>query len=523
MVNKRKAILFGIDGATWNILDKYISDGYLPTFDYVIKQGVRGTLLSTVPMVTLPAWTSIFTGVNPGKHGITDFIIQHNDRFVLANSRYRETQSLWQILSEYDRTSIVVNDPTTFPPEKIKGIMTTGLVTPPGSNYVYPPELKSEIERVADGYMSDLPVEYYQVLAEDKRKGYSFVEKFAEKIFRVTLHLAHNYDWTILAPIFTSTDKLQHFYWFDEHYIRKHYEWIDSCLKSFLDLASNETADLFIVSDHGFGPLKKALYINSWLTKNGLQRSKTNHALSFMSRIGLKRSQLLLLLRKMGLYNLAYNIAKNRIKGFTEMALFFDKPIDFENSLAYSEGGGIYISKKLKEEELDRIRNMIISKLNDLKDDGSNIIDKVFKREEVLWGPHSKRAPELFLIPSEGYILRYWSDGANGDNVAEINYSKGIKAESTETGGHRPEGIFIAYGPNLVSGLQLKDLVRTWDIAPTLLHVLGLPIPSYMDGKVLLNIFKSNLSIIETSRPELQSERDRIRKRIKINRLGSNL
>ncbi|HLG36987.1 MAG TPA: alkaline phosphatase family protein, partial [Nitrososphaera sp.] len=65
----RKMVLFGVDGATWTLFSKFIADGDLPNFERVVKGGAHGTLMSTVPAVTVPSWTSMFTGVNPGKHG----------------------------------------------------------------------------------------------------------------------------------------------------------------------------------------------------------------------------------------------------------------------------------------------------------------------------------------------------------------------------------------------------------------------------------------------------------------------
>ena len=63
---------------------------------------------------------------------------------------------------------------------------------------------------------------------------------------------------------------------------------------------------------------------------------------------------------------------------------------------------------------------------------------------------------------------------------------------ATRTGGHRPEGIFMAYGPDIRGGLWFSNVVNTWDITPTLLHMLGLPILKEMDGNVLMKIFKKN-------------------------------
>src|SRR5574341_1564863 len=169
---KKKVILLGIDGGTWRLIDRFIEEGVMPNFSYLLQKGARGTLISTVPALTLPAWTSIFTGVNPGKHGITDFLIRLNGKFELATSNYRQSESLWKIVGRSGLRSIVVNDPTTYPPEKIDGIMTTGLLTPPYSNYANPPEIAQQINNLVGGYEPDLPPDYYELAATNKEKAY---------------------------------------------------------------------------------------------------------------------------------------------------------------------------------------------------------------------------------------------------------------------------------------------------------------------------------------------------------------
>ncbi len=507
---KKKVILLGIDGGTWRLIDKFIDAGVMPNFSYLLQKGARGTLISTVPALTLPAWTSIFTGVNPGKHGITDFLIRLNGKFELATSNYRQSESLWKILSRNGLRSIVVNDPATYPPEKIDGIMTTGLLTPPYSNYANPPEMAQKINNLVGGYEPDLPPDYYELAATNKEKAYSMLHNFASKISEVTLHLARNYEWDLLAPILTSTDKLQHFFWDDEKYLRRHYIWLDSFLKDILDLAHEHNASLLIVSDHGFGPGPKALYINQWLYDIGLQKIKRNILLSTLSGIGITRARLIKILRFLHSYKLAYWLAQTRIKSLKEVAAFYDKPIDFETSLAFSESEGIFINENVSSSDYERLRETITSELYKLEDHGVRVVDKVYKREEAIWGKFIKRAPDLFVILHEGYVFRYWSDIVKGSKSNAIGDAKPLKSASVESGGHRPEGIFVAYGTNISSGVALNDIIRTWDIAPTVLHMLGLSIPSYMDGHVIKSILKdSDLVQTEVVKPHNESERIR--------------
>ena len=70
---QEKLVILGIDGADWKIIDPLLQEGCLPNFSKLIEKKYRLPLPSIYPHLTPPVWTSIFTGVNPGKHGIHDF------------------------------------------------------------------------------------------------------------------------------------------------------------------------------------------------------------------------------------------------------------------------------------------------------------------------------------------------------------------------------------------------------------------------------------------------------------------
>ena len=70
-----KVLLLGIDGITYNVLDPAFEAGHMPNYKALLDRSASGYLTSTVPPYTPPGWTSIFTGVNPGKHGIFGFTL----------------------------------------------------------------------------------------------------------------------------------------------------------------------------------------------------------------------------------------------------------------------------------------------------------------------------------------------------------------------------------------------------------------------------------------------------------------
>jgi len=64
MSNKDRILVIGLDGATWDILDPLIDEGYLPILRKIKESGVSGVLKSNFPPITGSAWMSIATGKN---------------------------------------------------------------------------------------------------------------------------------------------------------------------------------------------------------------------------------------------------------------------------------------------------------------------------------------------------------------------------------------------------------------------------------------------------------------------------
>src|SRR3569832_2836857 len=94
-----KVVVFGVDGATFNVMRPLIEKGRLPHLAKLIKNGVSGPLQSTVPPVTAPAWVSFMTGVNPGRHGIFHFVanshLDYEEGTLLGSAQIGE-KTLWQ-------------------------------------------------------------------------------------------------------------------------------------------------------------------------------------------------------------------------------------------------------------------------------------------------------------------------------------------------------------------------------------------------------------------------------------------
>jgi len=478
-----KTILIGIDGCCFDVLNPLIMDGKLPTLEEIISNGYHGILHSTIPPKTIPAWTSIFTGVNPGKHGVIDSPLRVDGEIRVVTSKDRMVSTLWTILSAFNIKQIVVNEPVTYPPEEISGIMLTGFSTPPSAqNYIYPYELKREVDRACGGYMPDLEPNLDDIIAKDRNRGLEMIDDFAKRTFRAAIYLANNYEWNLLSCTFTSTDRLQHFYFDDHDAISSHYRLIDRMIAEIMDITE---ANVIIVSDHGFGPLRRFFYINTLLKKLNYLRVKRTLINRLLLSLGLDYRKLASLLVKAKLYEVAARLTPKRIKQSVPTDTS-EQAIDYRRSFFYSVSlnGGIYVnntaigSPALLSNLIEVLRSLVV--------DHERPIERVFSRQEVLWGDFIDRAPEIMFLPSYGYEI----SPRISQSILEFPRASG----DIRTGTHRLEGIFLAFGPDIKRG-RLKCPVQTWDIAPTILHELNLPIPDYMDGRVLKEIFKEGSDI----------------------------
>jgi predicted AlkP superfamily phosphohydrolase/phosphomutase len=196
------------------------------------------------------------------------------------------------------------------------------------------------------------------------------------------------------------------------------------------------------------------------------------------------------------------------IKEAIPLGSYEEGQTDYDNSQAFSTAyHGIYINSNLKGAEFERVRDAIMAKLYQLTDNGIKIVEKLYKREEVLWGDYSDRAPDIFIVTKIGYGVSTHLNRKMFDKLQ--NHGVVI------TGSHRLEGIFAAAGPDIKKGVVLGRDLNGWDVASTILHMHSVPIPATMDGKVIREIFTETSELAGKSiTQEVSSESLRIRERL---------
>lgn len=503
---KEKVIIVGIDGATFNLLNPWMRAGFLPYFAKIVAKGVAVPLISTIPPMTVPAWTSLSTGQNPGKHGAFDFYYREGYQKKVIDSQAVKSKHLWQILSEAGKKVIVINPPVSYPPHKVNGFFIAGMLTPSyESDYTYPRSLKKKLKvwdyrigiELDPGARSHFARSF--VFCQDKRKLKKLVDYFdqiAWKRFQVFKKLARQIDWAFAFILFEGADRLSHYYWQEERLfvIKKHYQILDKILGELLELIGKQ-GRLIIVSDHGFGKIEKKFYLNNFLNAQGWLTPKKSE---FISETILKKGkELIEVLARLGFPQ--EQLLRNKWV-FRLYQKIYRPSIDFSRTKAFmftETSRGIWLNVKGREpngvvlpSDYERLRRLIIRQLRSLRDpvNGKPII-KALRREEVYQGNYLDQAPDILLITYPGYSLEVVMEGETG-RLAKNNFLKETSL-GERNADHEMEGVLMIVGPGvkIVKKRTSKNNPRIIDIAPTVLKLFKTSTPVSMDGRVLKEFF----------------------------------
>ncbi len=466
-----RVAIIGLDGVPFDLVASLAQEGHLPNLRRVLEEGVSGVLWSTVPSISPVAWTSMATGLNPGKHGVFGFV---DRRFRPHSSRDLRGKAIWDLASSAGKTVICLNVPFTYPPYPLRGLMVSGPPSPRGQVNAYPGELVRRLEDI--GYRPDveLPGEEYEGLRED-----DFVRQ-AEEITRARgealLMLMEDVDWDLLYAVFTTPDRVQHVFFgratrgspfYDPRGRRtliRYYGLLDEVVGKVVAALPSD-AVVMLVSDHGFEPLYKYVGLHNLLSdflaaRNPL-RKLYEVPVKLVGRAGLmslaKRA-----LRKLGIAG----EARRKLSG------------GFECGMGY-----IYLTGERPEGELEELVRFLCSVVDEER--GLRVFEHVYRREELYHGPFLKEAPDLILVPETGYEPK----AILPEKFVEVRPVEGMTCKTgTHMGPGARRGFFAMAGDGVAEGLRLDASV--YDVAPTALHILGLPVPEEVDGDVLSRAFE---------------------------------
>ena len=478
-----RVLLIGLDGATFSILDPLMDEGVMPSLKSLIASGARSELTSVIPALTPPAWTSLMTGRSPGNHGIFDFLrfeFRSGSRQLrVLDSDDVASPTVWSILAKHGLKSTVLNFPMTFPARGISGNVVPGWV--PWRHLrlaCYPKTLYSRLTAALPEFnprelAMDMALEERALEGCTREEDYENLIKLhirrERQWFGVLRHLMHEDPADLTAILFDGVDKLQHFCWrFLDRAIfsASPSDWETRirgwCLEYFREIdrfigeivaMGGEDVSVIIASDHGFGPTVEVFYLNAWLHQHGYL------VWADAANVEQKHAETL---------------------GLGTMARRFYE-IDWDKTTAYCptpSSNGIYITPSagngtgVPAERYETFRRELMEAL--LREPA---VKQIWTREEAFAGSHMASAPDLTLSLRDGGL------------VSILPSDVLLKSREQAAGAHRSNGVFITAGNGIMQGLATSGL-SILDVAPLLLHRMGLPVPMDLEGHVPEGLFQ---------------------------------
>jgi len=461
--SKGKVMVIGLDCAEPSLLFGPWLD-HLPNFRQLIQSGVHGKLRSCDPPITVPAWSVMTSSRSPGSLGIYGFRNRADysyDKNTIANGTAVTVNRVWDILSQKQKQVILIGIPQTFPPKPVNGCLVADFLTPDiKSEYTYPPALKDEIAKVVGEYILDVR----DFRTDNKASILRDIFEMTEKRFKLAGHLLKQKPWDFFMMVEIGVDRIHHAFWAYtdkdhkkyepgnrfENAIFDYYKFVDAQIGGLLQFADKNTTVL-VVSDHGAQRMEGSVCINEWLIREGYLTLLDSHPETPVPLAKLK--------------------------------------IDWSKTKAWGDGGyysRISLNVKGREpqgivppEQYDALRAELIEKLEAMPDDKGVLLGTKVHKPEQLYKIRNGVAPDLFAYFGN---LAWRSAGTVGrESIYTFENDTG-----PDDANHGQHGIFIARPPgDRPAGARALDGLNIQDIAPTILSLLGLPIPGEMEGKVI--------------------------------------
>ena len=517
-----KVFLLGLDGMTLRIVEPYIKAGLLPNFQKVIDNGSCGILRSTIPPTTPPGWTSLSTGKNPGKHGIFEFRrkIGYKTELITKNIS-PHAEPIWNILSRNGKKVAVINMPFTYPPDKVKGIMISGLMTPNvNKDFVFPEEARKDLFSLVPDYQLDVDDKEF-MFSGDKDKLFDGVFKITEHCRKLMLHFLEKYSWDLFFITFLGPDRLQHFMWDDilsmEPKCVDYYKLLDDILGELLEKMDSQTV-LCVASDHGFRATKKIFYINNFFKEIGSLQTRDKQSI--------KKRLFKLNISGVNIDGILNRVKLIQFKKYIPVFLkhyarkFFVTPhglgeseVEWEKTKVFGLlGTTVFINLKGREPkgiveraDYQNLCEVIINELLKVEDPetGERIIKSVYKGDDIYSCETDEERPDLVVVPNEGYsIMEGLADKVLCDTRLGNIYGKAD---------HEIEGLFMSYGEAINNKRLDADI---YDIMPTILYLMGVAIPEDVDGRVLTEII--NRDFVEKNEIRFETAKERVASEKKV-------
>ncbi|SNZ06757.1 Predicted phosphohydrolase or phosphomutase, AlkP superfamily [Natronoarchaeum philippinense] len=494
-----QTLLVGLDAACFPVLRPLFEDDELPHLESLFEAGAAAELESQIPPWTASAWPSLYTGANPGKHGVFDFLRFEGYDWDIVNATDVRQRTLWEYADEAGLTSVVVNAPVTSPPPEIDGAVIPGY-------------LASEDPTChPDGVLNDVrdAIGEYRVYARNETDERAGDEKFEEYLELTRLrgeafrHLSDRFDPDFGFVQFQKTDAVFHDFPGDQEKVRQVYRAVDEQVGAILDACDPDA--VVVASDHGMGEydgsevrLNRHLRDEGWLdtTTDGrgvpswfqikderlTESDEADGGAPVLERlagaaagVGLTYQRGKAVLERLGL---AEFVGKHVPVGAVFAA---SEAVDFTASQAYLRSPselGVRLNVAGRDpdgvvdpDEYERVRDELIALLETVTaPDGTPVFEEVVPREAYIHGPYAEDAVDVIAVPTD---FQHSLSAVVGDPFGD-----------PEPYNHKRDGVVALSGDGVDAEADLSG-AHLFDVAPTVLAALDIAPAEVMDGDAL--------------------------------------
>jgi predicted AlkP superfamily phosphohydrolase/phosphomutase len=262
--------------------------------------------------------------------------------------------------------------------------------------------------------------------------------------------------------------------------LQEGYRMIDTSIARLVKRFGEE-ANYIIVSDHGFGPVDRVVYINHLLEQHDLFAPRRLKALmakaASLGRLPLCVSSRLGLAQDEPWHRL--DTWESLLTNFPRTKVFAGH--QYEQAVYINSVGRCPRGIVEQGEEYEVIRRKVVDVLRQAKDPrtGELIFEGVWPCEEIYTGEYVQNSPDVIFDLAPGYVV---SIGIGLSALLDGGFLRDAR-ESDGPGFHRPDGIFIGYGPAFRSKQDVKATLL--DVAPTAMALMGVAPTVEMDGRIL--------------------------------------
>jgi predicted AlkP superfamily phosphohydrolase/phosphomutase len=494
-----ETLLVGLDAACFPVLQPLFRKDDIPNLKSLFEGGTAGELESQIPPWTASAWPSLYTGMNPGKHGVFDFLRFDGYDWDIVNATDVRQRTLWEYANEAGLTSVVVNAPVTSPPTEVDGAVIPGYLASEDPQ-CHPDGILTDVREAIGDYRVYARRETDEQADEQRFEDYLELAEMRGAAFR---YLADRFDPEFGFVQFQKTDAVFHDYPGDYEKVGRIYRAVDEQVGTILEACDPDT--VVIASDHGMGEYDGyKFHANQFLREHNMVETTTSGQGvpswfqikdEQLTETGSKASGNPVLERLAGIaatFGLTYQRGKTILErlGLAEFvgkhipvgAVFAaSDAVDFESSVAFLRSPselGVRLNVKgrepdgvVSEAEYDAVRENVITLLSDVKSPkGEPVFEEVVPREEYIHGRYAEEAVDIVAVPA--------------DFQHELSALVGSQFDEPEPWNHKRYGIVALAGEAVDSNAKLVD-AHLFDVAPTVLSTLNIAPADGMDGEPL--------------------------------------